>query len=75
MFSRITSYFGNSFLGMKSGTPAEGKVKALLDPHAAELLPGAIDGYALPVSGRIRGQSQEHACGREAAGGRGLDRA
>ena len=47
---RITSYFGNSFLGMKPGTPAEGKVKALLDPHAAELLPGAIDGYALPVS-------------------------
>ena len=47
---RITSYFGNSFLGMQPGAPAEGRVKELLQPFAAELLPGALDGYALPVS-------------------------
>ncbi|MFV0335668.1 MAG: extracellular solute-binding protein [Tropicimonas sp.] len=46
---RITSYFSNSALAMSHG-PAEGKVRALLDPFAAELLPGALDGYALPVS-------------------------
>lgn len=47
---RITSYFSNSVLGMQPGTPAEGKVRALLDPFAADLPPGAIDGYALPAS-------------------------
>jgi len=46
---RITSYFSNSVLGMSHG-PAEGKVKALLEPFAGELLPGAFDGYDLPVS-------------------------
>jgi peptide/nickel transport system substrate-binding protein len=47
---RIPSYFGNSVLGMKPGTPAEGRVAELLAPFKADLLPGAIDGYALPVS-------------------------
>lgn len=47
---RITSYFGNSVLGMVPGAPAEGRVKELLQPFAAELLPGALEGYVLPVS-------------------------
>jgi peptide/nickel transport system substrate-binding protein len=47
---RITSYYSNSELGMVPGTSAEGKVKALLDPFATDLLPGALDGYTLPVS-------------------------
>ena len=47
---RITSYYSNSTLGMIPGAPAEGKVKDLLTPFAADLLPGAIDGYTLPVS-------------------------
>jgi peptide/nickel transport system substrate-binding protein len=47
---RITSYFANSELGMVPGAPAAGKVKALLDPFAADLLPGAMDGYTLPVA-------------------------
>lgn len=46
---RITSYFSNSFLGMEDG-PAEGRVRELLEPFADDLLPGALDGYALPVS-------------------------
>jgi len=46
---RITSYFSNSVLGMEPG-PATGKVAELLAPFAADLLPGAIDGYALPVA-------------------------
>ncbi|MFD1343278.1 extracellular solute-binding protein [Litorisediminicola beolgyonensis] len=46
---RISSYFSNSVLGMRDG-PAEGRVRELLDAHSAELLPGALDGYALPVS-------------------------
>ncbi|PRY74029.1 peptide/nickel transport system substrate-binding protein [Marivita geojedonensis] len=46
---RITSYFSNSVLGMQDG-PAEGRVRELLEPFADELLPGALDGYALPVS-------------------------
>lgn len=44
---RITSYFSNSVLGMKDG-PADGKVAELLAPYAADLLPGALEGYALP---------------------------
>lgn len=47
---RIPSYFGNSFLGMEPGKPAEGRELALLEPFKAELPPGAIEGYALPVS-------------------------
>lgn len=45
---RIESYFGNSPLGMGPG-PAEGRVAELLAPFAQTLLPGALDGYALPV--------------------------
>jgi len=46
---RITSYFSNSVLGMQDG-PAEGRVRDLLAPFADTLLPGALDGYTLPVS-------------------------
>ena len=46
---RITSYLSNSVLGMQDG-PAEGRVRDLLEPFAADLLPGALDSYALPVS-------------------------
>ena len=46
---RITSYFSNSVLGMENG-PAKGKVRALLEPFADQLLPGALDGYELPKS-------------------------
>lgn len=46
---RITSYWSNSPLGMSSG-PAEGRVAEFLEPFAAELPPGAIEGYSLPVS-------------------------
>jgi peptide/nickel transport system substrate-binding protein len=47
---RIQSYFSNSTLGMSPGQPAEGRERDLLEPFAADLLPGALDGYALPVS-------------------------
>nr|WP_139300461.1 extracellular solute-binding protein [Wenxinia saemankumensis] len=46
---RITSYFSNSPLGMTEG-PAEGRVAELLAEYEADLLPGAMEGYALPVS-------------------------
>lgn len=45
---RITSYFSNSVLGMGPG-PAEGRERELLEPYAADLLPGALEGYALPA--------------------------
>ncbi|MCB2129246.1 MAG: ABC transporter substrate-binding protein [Rhodobacteraceae bacterium] len=45
---RITSYFSNSVLGMDHG-PASGKEAELLTPFAADLPPGTIDGYTLPV--------------------------
>jgi peptide/nickel transport system substrate-binding protein len=44
---RITSYFSNSPLGMLPG-PAEGRVAEFLEPFAADLLPGALEGYACP---------------------------
>ena len=47
---RITSYFANSSLGMTPGTPAMGAELALLQPFAASLPPGTIEGYVLPVS-------------------------
>ncbi len=47
---RIQSYFSNSVLGMAPGKPAEGKELDLLAPYKDSLLPGAIDGYALPVA-------------------------
>ncbi|OAN69999.1 ABC transporter substrate-binding protein [Jannaschia sp. EhC01] len=46
---RITSPFSNSPLSMSPGA-AEGRVLELLEPFAEDLLPGAIEGYALPVS-------------------------
>ncbi len=46
---RRASYFSNSPLGMGSG-PAEGRVRDLLDPYRAELVPDALDAYALPVA-------------------------
>ncbi|SLN11296.1 Nickel-binding periplasmic protein precursor [Roseovarius gaetbuli] len=46
---RITSYFSNSELAMDHG-PATGRVRELLTPFADTLLPGALEGYALPVS-------------------------
>ncbi|GAB4284396.1 MAG: extracellular solute-binding protein [Roseovarius sp.] len=48
---RITSYFANSELAMRPG-PAEGRVRALLAPFADSLLPGALEGYALPQGDR-----------------------
>ena len=46
---RITSYFSNSVLGMEPG-PATGRVLEMLEPYADHLLPGAMEGYALPVA-------------------------
>lgn len=46
---RITSYFSNSILGMDDG-PATGRVRELLEPFKDELLPGALEGYSLPVA-------------------------
>ncbi len=46
---RIQSYFGNSALAPRPG-PAEGAVRALLEPFAADLPAGALEGYSLPVS-------------------------
>ena len=46
---RVTSYFSNSVLGKEEG-PAVGKVKDFLLPFSSELLPGALEGYDLPVS-------------------------
>ena len=46
---RITSFYSNSVLGMGDG-PATGKVADLLAPYMADLLPGALEGYVLPVS-------------------------
>jgi peptide/nickel transport system substrate-binding protein len=46
---RITSYFSNSPLGMLPGR-AEGRVAEFLEPFADDLLPGALEGYVLPVS-------------------------
>ena len=54
---RITSYFSNSPLGMSDG-PAEGIERALLEPFADELLPGALEGYALPAGdGSLRNRA------------------
>ena len=47
---RITSYYSNSVLAGDVANPAQGKVLALLQAHKADLLPGAIEGFALPVS-------------------------
>ena len=47
---RISSYFSNSDLSGDMANPASPAVAALLEPFKADLLPGALDGYALPVS-------------------------
>ncbi|SMH57054.1 extracellular solute-binding protein [Maritimibacter sp. HL-12] len=47
---RIRSYFDNSVLGADIENPAEGRVAELLAPHSDVLLPGALEGYPLPVS-------------------------
>ena len=52
---RITSYFANSPLAMLPG-PAEGRVAEFLAPFEGDLLPGATEGYVMPVSGRNRAQ-------------------
>ena len=44
---RITSYFSNSPLGMRDGA-ATGRVAEFLAPFEADLLQGALEGYALP---------------------------
>jgi peptide/nickel transport system substrate-binding protein len=44
---RITSYFSNSELGYQPG-PATGRELELLQPFAADLPPGTIEGYTLP---------------------------
>lgn len=46
---RITSYYSNSVLAMGDG-PAEGRVADYLSAYADDLPPGAMEGYALPVS-------------------------
>ena len=46
---RVSSYFSNSVLGFKPG-PATGKVAELLEPFADSLVPGTMEGYALPES-------------------------
>ncbi|WP_425466828.1 extracellular solute-binding protein [Roseovarius arcticus] len=46
---RITSYYSNSELGMRPG-PASDAEAALLAPYADSLLPGTLEGYALPTS-------------------------
>jgi len=51
---RITSYFSNSVLGMSHDT-AKGRVRALLAPFRASLLPGTLEGYALPRSNGEQG--------------------
>jgi peptide/nickel transport system substrate-binding protein len=47
---RITSFFSNSELGADIAQPAAGKELALLQPFAADLIPGTLEGYALPVA-------------------------
>ncbi len=47
---RIESYFGNSDLAGDVKNPASDMVAALLMPYKDALLPGALEGYTLPVS-------------------------
>ncbi len=44
---RITSYFSGSDLAMQPGA-ATGRVEELLQPYAADLPPGTLEGYILP---------------------------
>ncbi len=47
---RIQSYFSNSDLGAPAGAPATGRVAELLSSVKDSLLPGAMEGYAVPIS-------------------------
>ena len=47
---RIASYYSNAELGAPAGVAAAGRVAELLTPFKDQLLPGAMEGYALPVS-------------------------
>ena len=47
---RIQSYFSNSDLGAPAGAPATGRVAELLGSVKDSLLPGAMEGYAVPIS-------------------------
>lgn len=47
---RIQSYFSNSDLGAPAGAPATGRVAELLNSVKDSLLPGAMEGYAVPIS-------------------------
>ncbi len=47
---RIQSYFDNSELSGQVANPASPDVAALLAPYSDSLLPGALEGYAQPVS-------------------------
>lgn len=47
--ARITSYWSNSPLGMNHDA-ATGRVLEFLEPFAADLTPGTIEGYSLPIS-------------------------
>ncbi len=46
---RITSYWSNSPLAMDEG-PATGRVAEMLEPFKADLTPGTLEGYSLPVA-------------------------
>ncbi len=46
---RITSYFSNSLLAMQEGQ-VQGRTAELLAPFAADMPPGLMEGYVLPVS-------------------------
>lgn len=47
---RISSYYSNSTLSGDMPNPASGRVLDLLTPYAADLAPGTLEGYSLPVS-------------------------
>jgi peptide/nickel transport system substrate-binding protein len=50
VYPRIASYYGNSELGADIANPAPPAEAALLAPFKDSLLPGALEGYSLPVS-------------------------
>jgi peptide/nickel transport system substrate-binding protein len=47
---RISSFYSNSILSGQMDQPAAGRVAELLAPFTADLLPGTLEGYSLPVS-------------------------
>lgn len=49
-YPRIASYYGNSELGADIANPAPTAEAALLAPFKDGLMPGALEGYSLPVS-------------------------